>query len=112
MHRIKTGWYELPGGKIGKNEKSAETAVREAKEELCCDVEIIKQVGKQDFEENGYVMIYIWYLATIIKGNPVVGEPEKYNRVVYLPIKKLQEYTLSPNMKNLVAAISDGTVVI
>ncbi len=48
LNRIKTGWYELPGGKIEDNETPEQTAVREIKEELCCDVNIIKHLGKKD----------------------------------------------------------------
>ncbi len=34
LNRKKTGWYELPGGKIDENESAEATAIRELKEEL------------------------------------------------------------------------------
>jgi 8-oxo-dGTP diphosphatase len=102
LQRKKTNWYELPGGKIKKSELPEDAAKRELKEELMCDIEIIRRVGTRDFEEKGYVMTYIWFLAKIKKGQtPKIGEPDKYSSYKYVPIAELSKHRLSPNMKNL-----------
>lgn len=113
LRRIKTGWYELPGGKIDEGESADAAAIRELKEEICCDVEIVQKLGSQDFEENGYQMAYTWFLAKIIGDQmPRVGEPEKYDHVAFVPIQKLSSHKLSPNMENLLKAIRSGRLAI
>lgn len=113
LHRIKTDWYELPGGKIDEGETPQETAKRELKEELQCDVEIIRQLGEKDFEDKGYVMGYTWFLARIKKGQtPTVGEPDKFSKYIYVSLKKLSEYKLSTNMQNFFEALKDKEIVL
>ena len=113
LNRKKTNWYELPGGKIDPQESAEEAAKRELKEEMSCDVQIIKQLGKKDFEENGYVMSYTWFLAKIKEEQvPKIGEPEKFDHFKYIPIKTLANYNLSPNMKNLVNELSGGNIAL
>lgn len=111
LHRIKTDWYELPGGKIDAGETPEEAATRELKEELQCDVEIIRRLGEKDFEENGYTMGYIWLLASIKNGqSPSIGEPDKFSGYAYVPLKKLTEHKLSLNMQNFFQALNDKTI--
>lgn len=101
LNRTKRNWYELPGGKIDPSESAEEAAQRELKEELKCDVEIVRKLGVKDFEEDGYTMTYIWFLARIKENqNPELGEPDKFDHFKYIPLNELNNYVLSPNMKN------------
>ena len=109
LHRIKTDWYELPGGKVDfdKGESPATAAVRELNEELSLDVALRKQLGAQDFEENGQIMEYQWFSANIPEGQtPVIGEPAKFDRFEWISIYELALHKLSPNMKNLVIKLT------
>ena len=109
LHRIKKDWYELPGGKIDAPETPEQTATRELKEELSCDIEIIKKLGEKDFEENGYVMGYIWFLAKIKEGQiPKIGEPEGFDNFKFIPISELEKYKLSINMNNFLQELRKG----
>ena len=111
LNRIKTNWYELPGGKIEPDERPAAAAIREIKEELICDVKILRQLGIKDFEENDYTMIYTWYLAEILENQtPHIGEPEKFYHFKYIPISDLSSFKLSPNMQNLYQEIALGNI--
>jgi uncharacterized protein involved in tolerance to divalent cations/8-oxo-dGTP pyrophosphatase MutT (NUDIX family) len=111
LHRIKKDWYELPGGKIDGNETPKETARRELKEELSCDVQILKMLGSKDFTENGRDFSYIWFLTKIKdKQKLKIGEPEVFNHFKYIPIDKLKEYKLSTNMQNLVTEIENENI--
>lgn len=112
LRRKKNNCYELPGGKIG-DEQPEIAAKRELKEELLCDVEIIKKIGEKDFEENGHIMGYIWFLARI-KNNqkPKVGELEKFDSFKYLSIKDLNKYKLSSNMQNLMSELKKGSILL
>lgn len=106
LHRTKTDWYELPGGKLNSDESAEAAAVRELKEELCCDVTIIRQLGQKEFQENGYTLEYLWFLARLQDDqSPSLGEPEKFSHFRYLPVQALSRYKLSPNMQNLLQAI-------
>lgn len=101
LHRVKDDWYELPGGKIEKTENPEDAVIRELKEELLVDIEILKSLGEKDFEENGFVMGYIWFLAKI-KQEMIsqVGEKEKFDHFKYIDLSRLSSYKLSPNMMN------------
>ncbi len=113
LHRIKKDWYELPGGKIDEGESPQEAAIRELKEELTCDIEILYKVGEKSFEENGETIGYIWFLANIKDGQiPTIGEPEKFDEYIYIPLTDLSTITLSPNMKNFHQALRDRTITL
>ena len=108
LNRKKTGWYELPGGKINEDETPEETAIRELKEELLCDIEIVEKFGEKEFEENGFVMNYHWFIAKVKEGqDPKVGEPEVFDHLKYIPLDTLQDNKLSPNMQNLLKEINN-----
>ena len=47
LYRPSRNQHELLGGKIEENENPKEAAKREVKEELCCDIEIIKNLTKE-----------------------------------------------------------------
>jgi 8-oxo-dGTP diphosphatase len=110
LHRIKTDWYELPGGKVDAGESEEEAAVRELKEELKCDIEIVKKLGSNDFEEGGCAMSYTWFQAVIKEEQrPIVGEPDKFDEVRYIPINDLGNYKLSSNMQNFLNRLQNKT---
>jgi 8-oxo-dGTP diphosphatase len=110
LNRKKTGWYELPGGKIGDSENAGQAAVREFAEELCCSVQIMKEIGRKDFIENGFVINYTWFLAKITSGRPAIGEPEKFSHFKFIPLAELKNKKLSPNMQNLLQEIRNGNI--
>lgn len=113
LHRIRTNWYELPGGKIELDESPEEAAKRELKEELLCDVEIIREIGESDFEENGRTMDYYWFLAKIIEGqSPQMGEPHSFDHFEYIPLSDLAHYPLSPNMENFSQELRNGNITL
>jgi len=80
LHRKKTGWYELPGGKLEPKEDPKTGAIRELKEELGCDVEIIKKLGSKEFEEYGQNLLYHWFQARLKPGHDFqICEKEKFD---------------------------------
>lgn len=111
IRRIKTGWYELPGGKIENGETAEETAQREIKEELCVEIRLINQLGQKDFSENGFVLSYTWFQADFLDSQlPAIGEPEKYDDLRYIELDNLKDFELSPNMENFVKELQLGNI--
>lgn len=99
--------WELPGGKIEPGEDIAEATVREAKEELLVTIEIIKQLGKANFEHDNRSWSYTWYEAKIIKGTVGIGEPDKFDDIAYIdPRELIKRSDISPNLVNLLKVIS------
>lgn len=45
-------YFKIPGGGIEEGESEKEAALREAKEEAGCDVEIIQELGRQEFKDS------------------------------------------------------------
>ena len=111
LNRKKKDWYELPGGKIEEAETAEETAKRELNEELSCEVEIIRKIGTKDFEENGYVMNYVWFLAKIKENQIIqVGEPDIFDHYKYISFNELNNHSLSPNMKNFCLELNNQNI--
>lgn len=113
LHRIKRDCYELPGGKVNNNESPQAAAIREIKEELNCDVEIIRMIGNSDFEEDGRMFSYMWFLARIKEGqNPDISEPDIHDHFKYVVIKDLDSYILSSNMQQFTRELKRGKITL
>lgn len=66
-------YYTIPGGGVEKGETYPETAIREMKEETCCDIEIIKYLMAEDYP-NG---VCHWFYAKYLSGTPTLGKEER-----------------------------------
>lgn len=104
LHRntAKRTQWEIPGGKIGQGEDAQKTAVREIKEELGVDVAIQRELGSRSFEEDGYVMHYTWFKATITRGRPTIMEPQTHDEYRFFDVNVIETLAaaLSPNAVN------------
>ena len=87
-------YYAIPGGHVEFGETEEEAVIRELKEELNIDIEIIKKLG--------YIMVNgikeVYFLSKRINGEPVLGgeelernSMENYYEFRYYPIDKLDE---------------------
>ncbi|MBI4019347.1 MAG: NUDIX hydrolase [Candidatus Aenigmarchaeota archaeon] len=99
LWKKKHSHYELPGGKIEPGETAEQAAVREAKEEIGCTVQILQyggydDVSYQDKELRGHI-----FLAKIIEGEPDIMEPEIFGEMIWLPINMLGEHKLAKNLR-------------
>lgn len=114
LHRNKNGvtQWELPGGKIDQGEDAEATAVREIQEELGVTVSLVKNLGSTHFEENGTEHIYSWFLAETKDGELSICEPQTFDDLKSFMVDDLLNIELSNNMKQLHAALIDGSVKI
>jgi 8-oxo-dGTP diphosphatase len=106
--------WEIPGGKLGVGEGPEDAAVREVREELGIDVEIVEQLGVRQFEEDGYTMKYSWFRATISHGTPTVKEPQTHDEFRYFDVRELanERVGLSPNTVNFLEEVEAGRIAI
>lgn len=111
LHRIDKDWWEVPGGKGEPDEPLSETAKREVKEELGCEVRILRKLGKTQFNNFQFDLDYTWFLAEVSEGQtPKIGEPANYDELKYIPIADLRKHILSPSAGNLATEIEKGRV--
>jgi 8-oxo-dGTP pyrophosphatase MutT (NUDIX family) len=110
LHRntpTRTQW-ELPGGKIKPGEAAPAAAIREAKEELGVDVEIVKPLGSAGFSETDRSMNYTWFHTEIISGSPAPMEAIFDDLQAFSWTDLVTRSDLSSNVKNLIAAYPAG----
>ncbi len=75
-------------------------AIRETKEEIGCDVKLIKYLGYKDFRIEGKNFRSRMFLARLESGQmPKIKEPERFRDIFWLPIKNYREYSVAPNVR-------------
>ncbi|MCP4834438.1 MAG: NUDIX domain-containing protein [Phycisphaera sp.] len=89
---IRGGVWELPGGKIERNETAAQAAIRETREELGIDIEILASIAtNEDVDEEQprekHVRVQL-LLARTLDGDPTISDrPWKW-----IPLGELAEH--------------------
>jgi len=112
--------YETPGGKVYLEECSnpenptiadlAKTAEREVYEELGDEIKVskLKYFGSVEFIIlDGRLAIVHKFVAKIISGTPKLNEPHIFTKFDYLPINKIENYNISPDLKLLLPKLKD-----
>jgi 8-oxo-dGTP pyrophosphatase MutT (NUDIX family) len=109
----RTQW-EIPGGKVELDETPKQTAAREASEELGADIMVVRQLGAEDFTEDGFTMSYTWFLGKVNSGTPKNAEPNTCDDLRYWSIDDLATTSeiISPNTKNFIKQIQAGKIKI
>ena len=108
LHAKNEGYYGLPGGGVDSEETYEQGVVRECKEEVGCDVEVIKYLGTTlEYRKRSKLLNESWgYITKVIgeKGLPILvgdeNEAEKNSVVVWVSLKeaiRLMEATPIPS---------------
>ena len=105
LYKRNKSYYELPGGKVKPGETPEQAAVREANEEIGCDVIIKKDLGMFRFENDGVIISHA-FLAEIIKGRPAIKEPEVFDHLRWIPVDNPQQFPLAPNIAHFLSMLS------
>ena len=98
-------YFTIPGGGVEDDEDYADTAIRETKEETCCDIEIIKFIMEEDYGAG----LAEWFYAKYLSGTPTLGGEEKERnrednsyKVVLIDMKDIDSINILGMGKKLV----------
>jgi len=94
LHAKNEGYYSIPGGGVDNEETCEEAIVRECKEEVGCDVEIVTYIGTTlEYRKGNNLLNESWgYVVKIIRGKGLpffVGdesEAEKNSILIWVSI--------------------------
>ncbi|MCR4031862.1 MULTISPECIES: (deoxy)nucleoside triphosphate pyrophosphohydrolase [Flavobacterium] len=70
--------WEFPGGKIEKNESEIDCIIREIKEEINVEVEILKRLTNNNYDYGTFKICLIPFLANYISGEIILAEHKDY----------------------------------
>lgn len=103
--------YEFPGGKVEAGETLEQGALRETKEEIGCDVTLIKYLGYKEFHIEGRDFQSHKFLATINSGQTArVNEPDIFSEIFYLPMHDYANYAVAPNVREFCEDYKQGKI--
>ncbi len=91
--RALEGKWEFPGGKIEPNETNEQAIVREIKEELKSDIEVIQYIGTSNYEykelEKPFSITMYAYLCRLLSGELELTEHISSKWVTLEEMKKM-----------------------
>lgn len=99
-------YYVIPGGGLEEGETLEENVIRELKEEFNVDIEIIKFLGTEEYDDT----IANYFLCKIVNGTPKLGgeeldriTPENYYEIRYIDLNDIDCYDINAKdiIKNL-----------
>lgn len=79
---IDEGFWEFPGGKVEKNESNEQAIIRELKEELDIDVNVIQYICSVDDIRKDFILHVHAYLCEIKEGNVQLHVHDDYKWVL------------------------------
>lgn len=99
-------YYVIPGGGLEKGETLEENVIRELKEEFNVDIEIVKFLSTEEYDDT----IANYFLCKIVNGTPKLGgeeldriTPENYYEIRYIDLNDIDNYDINAKdiIKNL-----------
>lgn len=98
-------YYTIPGGGVEEDETYEEAAIRETKEETCCDIEIIKSLEVENYPGG----ICHWFYGKYLSGTPELGGEEKLRnnsdnsyKVVLINMKNIDSINILGSGKKII----------
>jgi 8-oxo-dGTP diphosphatase len=104
LYRKDRNHWEVPGGKIKKDESPTEAAVREARAEIGVEISLEKPFYTGEFQHDGEIYLWNGYVAEIEDGEPEVEE-DKFEKLEWFKGSELDELELAPNLEMILPAL-------
>ncbi len=108
LFKKKGGYYETPGGKVKGSNSTLEdlkrATLRETEEEVGTDIEVgeLEIFSEMEFPiPDGRQAKLTKFLAKSFSGEPELMEPEIFDHFKWIPIKDIENYPISPDLKEL-----------
>lgn len=95
-------WWEFPGGKIEPGETAEEAVVREIKEELATEVNVVKYITTVEYDYPGFYLIMDCFWCSIKEGHLTLLEHEAAK---WLPLDNLRQVNWLPADVEVIDAI-------
>lgn len=99
-------YYVIPGGGLEEGETLEENVIRELKEEFNVDIEIIKFLGTEEYDDT----IANYFLCKIVNGTPKLGgeelermTPQNYYEIKYIDLREIDCYDI--NAKDIIKSL-------
>lgn len=99
-------YYVIPGGGLEENETLEENVIRELKEEFSVDIEVVKFLGTEEYDDT----IANYFLCKIVNGTPKLGGEElermtneNYYEIRYIDLNEIDNYDI--NAKDIIKKI-------
>ena len=96
-------YYVIPGGGLEESETLEENVIRELKEEFNVDIEIVKFLSTEEYDDT----IANYFLCKIVNGTPKLGgeeldriTPENYYEIRYIDLNDIDNYDI--NAKDII----------
>lgn len=103
------GLWSVPGGLVEVGERIEKAALREALEETCLEVELVKRLGvvdKIEFDDKGevyYHFVIIQYLADVRGGE--MCPMDDALEAEWVTLNQLKDYDLTKSLKDFLIEI-------
>jgi len=105
------GVWSKPGGAVEFGEKVEDAVIREIKEELDVDIELVRLLGFTNhiIKEEGQHWVTFNYLARIIGGGPRIMEPEKISEIKWFNVNNLPDNTTQNTIESVQSYLYEKT---
>lgn len=109
--RNEKGTWSIPGGGVDFGETRAEAIQREVKEELDCEIRVLREIITVDHiiptENQHWVTTH--FICKVVSGHPKITEPDKCERIDWFSLKDMPKLPLASHMLNLIEALQAVT---
>lgn len=99
-------YYVIPGGGLEEGETLEENVIRELKEEFNVDIEVVKFLGTEEYDDT----IANYFLCKIVSGTPKLGgeelermTSENYYEIRYIDLNDIDNYDI--NAKDIIKSL-------
>lgn len=107
--RNEGGKWECPGGALEFGELFENTLIREMKEELDIDIEVVEQLATFNhlIPQEKQHWVALAFICRIRKGTPKILEPEKCEEIGWFTIEEMKKMPLTIASSNRLKQILD-----